>query len=89
MLAFAKRENAALEFVLEAVKGISWIIPDRSLAEELKSVAKAGYLRGADLWHLACACYLAPNPKEIAFLTLDARQREVAERLGFPTPLFG
>lgn len=89
ILAFAKRENVALETVLEAVKGISWVIPDRSLAEEIKSVAEAGYLRGADLWHLACARYLTPNPKEIAFLTLDARQREVAKKLGFPTPLFG
>src|SRR5438552_18315649 len=35
--AFAKREKLALESVLEATKGISWIIPDRSLAGEIKS----------------------------------------------------
>ena len=87
-LAFAKREKLAPGAFLEAIKGISWIIPDRSLADELKSIADLGYLRGADLWHVACACYLAPNPKGIAFLTRDARQREVAERIGFQTPLF-
>jgi len=54
----------------------------------LKSVAELGSLRGADLWHLACACYLAPNPEDITFLTRDTRQREVAEKLGFETPLF-
>jgi len=86
--AFAKREKLALESVLEATKGISWIIPDRSLAGEIKAIAELGYVRGADLWHLACACYLAPNPKDITFLTRDARQREVAGRLGFETPLF-
>lgn len=65
--------------------GISWIIPDRPLDDEIVRVLTAGYVRGADCWHLATALYLAPDPAEIAFLTLDDRQRAVADSLGFET----
>ena len=41
------------------------------------------FLRGADLWHLACACYLAPDPKDLDFLTANERQQEIAKELGF------
>ena len=44
----------------------------------------AGYLRGADLWHLASALYLAGNPRNLPFITLDERQEVVARKLGFP-----
>ena len=44
----------------------------------------AGYLRGADLWHVATALYVTPEPGEISFITLDRRQRNVAMALGFP-----
>ena len=37
----------------------------------------------ADLWHVACALFLSPNPTDITFLTLDKPQRDVARRLGF------
>jgi hypothetical protein len=40
---------------------LAWILPDRSLGPELGIVLNAGYLRGADLWRLACAYYLAGN----------------------------
>jgi len=40
-------------------------------------------LKGADLWHLACAVFLAANPRELVFLTLDQRQKTVAAKLGF------
>lgn len=36
---------------------ISWVIPVRPLTGELNSVLAAGYLRGADLWHVAVAIY--------------------------------
>jgi len=39
----------------------------------------------ADLWHVACALYLAESPRELPFFTLDQRQVAVARRLGFPT----
>lgn len=39
--------------------------------------------RGADLWHVASALYVAPSPADLYFLTLDERQRSVAATLGF------
>ena len=85
-LAVARREELPPEKAREALDAIRWVLPDRSLRPELERVIAVDYVRGADLWHLACACYLAPAPHELPFLTRDARQREVAGRLGFPTP---
>jgi predicted nucleic acid-binding protein len=64
---------------------ITWILPNRPLSREIERVSGTGYLRGADLWHLACALFVAPDPRELSFLTLDKRQREIAAGLGFPT----
>lgn len=50
--AFARRE---LGFDAAAPSDIEWIIPDRSLTREFEVALAAGYLRGADLWHLATA----------------------------------
>jgi len=44
-----------------------------------------GDVRGADLWHLACALFLTSVPAQIGFLTLDQRQNELAAALGFQT----
>ena len=63
--------------------GIDWILPTRPLTSELTRALAAGRLRGADLWHLACALYVAPSPAELGFLTLDRRQAGVARALGF------
>jgi hypothetical protein len=63
---------------------ISWVLPDRPLSQEIGKALAVGYLRGADLWHVACALYLVETPGEISFITLDDRQRGVAESLGFP-----
>ena len=62
---------------------IKWVLPDRPLSVEIIRVLRAGYLRGADLWHLATAMYVTPEPRALTFLTLDRRQEEVAEELGF------
>ena len=35
------------------------MLPDRPLTHECTKALTAGYLRGADLWHVACALYLA------------------------------
>lgn len=64
-------------------KGISWVTPDRPLHAEIERVLTAGYVRGADCWHLANALYLADDPSSITFLTLDVRQASVARKLGF------
>ena len=81
--AFA-REN--LPFEESAVAGIEWILPNRTLASEFAAVLEAGYLRGADLWHVAVALYVAPQAPDVSFATLDTRQSAVAEALGFPLP---
>ena len=57
----------------------------RSLRDEFIRVLRAGYVRGADCFHLAVALSLAPIPGELTFLTLDKRQRDVAATLGFAT----
>lgn len=62
---------------------IAWVLPDRTLGPEIGQVLSTGYLRGADLWHLACALYVAEDPKDLSFVTLDERQRELAAILGF------
>jgi predicted nucleic acid-binding protein len=67
----------------ELFASLAWILPDRPLGAEIARVLGAGYVRGADCWHLATALYLAEEPGTIAFLTLDARQAKVASILGF------
>ena len=64
--------------------GIGWVLPQRPLSPEIGRVMAAGYVRGADLFHLACALHVYG---ELAgdFLTLDAAQREIAGALGFTT----
>lgn len=87
MLAFGKRESIERDLLWEALKGLSWVIPEKSIFEECRRVVPYGYSKGADLWHLACACYLCPSTAELAFLTLDEQQRNLAARLGFQAPL--
>ena len=64
---------------------VSWIIPGRPLSAEIERVLEAGYIRGADCWHLASALHFSPNTTEITFLTLDERQRTIAEKMEFQT----
>lgn len=66
-----------------ALDRIVWVTPDRPLHGEIERVLGAGYVRGADCWHLASALFLADEPGDISFLTLDARQSSVARKLGF------
>ncbi len=64
---------------------IGWILPDQPLSQEISAVLAAGYLRGAHLWHLACALYVVDRPQDMSFVTLDSGQWAVAEALGFAT----
>jgi hypothetical protein len=53
----------------------------------MREAVDVGRLRGADLWHVACALFVAGSARgDLAFLSRDAAQRTVAKRLGFPTP---
>ncbi|MGH7664263.1 MAG: PIN domain-containing protein [Gemmatimonadaceae bacterium] len=74
-----------VEWDSAVLAALSWIIPDRPLHAEIARVLEAGYVRGADCWHLATALYLAEDPATVSFLTLDERQEEVAHALGFGT----
>lgn len=76
-----RREGREVAAALLA--GIKWIIPSVPLSAEIDRVLDAGYVRGADCWHLAVALYVAPRPRDLTFLTLDAHQRAVAKKLGF------
>src|SRR5262249_3367525 len=68
----------------DLLSGFIWIYPNRQLTAEYRRILAAGTLKGADLWHVACALFLSPDPKELAFLTLDRPQKTVARALGFP-----
>ncbi len=72
-----------LDFQNHWLEGIRWISHHTSLTQEYETVLEAGYLRGADLWHVATALHLWKNPSEIGFFTLDLKQHEVARKLGF------
>lgn len=78
----AAREGAAGADVDRIVAGISWVLPTRPLGSECARILRAGYLRGADLWHLACAVYLSEILVPVSVLTLDERQRHVAAAAG-------
>jgi len=71
----------------DLLAGVGWILPDRRLTAEIERVLAVRHLRGADLWHVATALYLAESPAEVDFLTLDSAQREAAAALGFATPV--
>jgi hypothetical protein len=76
------REGVA-EDGMQLMSWVTWVYPNRSLEPEFTRVLAHGYVRGADLWHLACALFLVTDPSEIVFATLDRRQGEVAAALGF------
>lgn len=78
-----RREGVTTSALIdELLEPIAWITPARALSREIARVLAAGYVRGADCWHLATALYLASN-QAVTFLTLDDRQAEVAGVLGF------
>ena len=64
---------------------MKWVFPERALTAEFEQVLAGGQVKGADAWHLACALYVARDPRDLTFLTLDVRQRAAARRVGFAT----
>ncbi len=62
---------------------VTWVYPNRPLTDEFDRIGSSSYLKGADLWHLACALFLSPGGKDLVFLTLDKRQKQAAAKLGF------
>ena len=78
--AFARED---LVFPPAILSGIEWILPDRVLTPEFATALQAGYLRGADLWHVAMALYISPDPGDLSFVSLDVKQQAVVQALGF------
>lgn len=66
-----------------ALDRVWWVLPERTLGSEFETVLAAGYLRGADLWHVACCLYLIERGVgPVHFVTADVRQAEVAVAVG-------
>ncbi|HEY6104243.1 MAG TPA: PIN domain-containing protein [bacterium] len=65
---------------------MTWVHANRPLTPEYERIIRAGYIKGADMWHLAHAIFLAPDGMGLDFMTLDQRQREVASMLGLGVP---
>ena len=72
-------------FEATRLAGVDWVMPNRPLSPEIALVLDTGYMRGADLWHLATALFIAPDPGAMFFVTLDKRQDAAASILGFRT----
>jgi predicted nucleic acid-binding protein len=82
LLAAAEREGLRSR-AQSFVEPIHFVFPDRRLSAEIDAVLAHGYVRGADLHHLATALFVFDEPTGAFFLTLDARQEAVAGALGF------
>lgn len=65
---------------------VTWVYANRPLSPEYERISRAGFIKGADMWHLAHALFLAPDGTGLDFVTLDQGQREVASHLGFRVP---
>ena len=85
LLAVFNREGRPLAEADPMLDAVSLITSSgTSLVEECTQVLELGYLRGADLWHLASAVYVAGSHRgELLFISLDDRQRGHAKKLGF------
>lgn len=75
-----RRERIALPE--SPLLGVQLIGAPDPLSQEIQEVLGAGYLRGADCWHVAVALNYSPD-RDLTFLSLDKAQRAVAAKLGF------
>jgi hypothetical protein len=84
LLATLQREGRPLSEADLFLDAVSLVHPGRSLASECKQILEYGYLRGADLWHLATALFLAGRERDqLLFVSLDNLQRGQARQIGF------
>ena len=63
---------------------VDWVLPAEPLSSEVSAILEAGYGRGADVWHLACALWVHQRVGGVRFLTLDERQAALARAVGLP-----
>lgn len=80
-LASALRREG-IELPESPLRGAQMIGAPDPLTSEIQEVLGAGYLRGADCWHVAVALNYSPD-RDLTFLSLDKAQRTVAAKLGF------
>ena len=79
------REGRAFDYATWLSR-VFWVFPNRSLGGEMDEALRVRYLRSGDLLHIATALYAVSNYGiELAFITLDNAQRELAAGLGFVT----
>ena len=76
-----KREDVDEE-ATGVLGAVDWVFPAEALSAEVSEVLAAGYARGADVWHLACALWLHRRLGDLEFLTLDVRQGDLARAVG-------
>lgn len=77
-----KREGLDFDKTKTLLQSLTLVQSDGSLEKEILEALKAGYVRGADLHHLATALYLDPGKKQLRFFTLDENQKKVAKAAG-------
>ena len=80
-------EREGMAFDPGSISRIGWVNPTRPLGSEMaEAIANGGYLKGADLWHVATALFVDDSvPGKLSFITLDINQKTVAANLGFGT----
>ncbi|MCB0317501.1 MAG: type II toxin-antitoxin system VapC family toxin [Bdellovibrionales bacterium] len=79
------REEKNLDLVEKVLSNIQIFSPNKSILPECERVLSHGYLRGADLYHLACALAIDPSALEMDFISADKKQIKIAKSLGFKT----
>lgn len=80
--AFVRHQRTDYRTVLDPIE---WISPGRRLTDEMDQVLSGGYLRGADLYHVATALLVSADFPDFTFATMDFQQLEVARRVGLKT----
>lgn len=78
-----RREGRAFAAAKEFIDNVSLYFSDRSYEPEYQTIARLGYLRGADALHLATAMDFDPGCKKTVFFTADEQQKKLAQLIGF------
>lgn len=84
VMAASKREGVSLKDANALIASVNIISPPHILVGEVKRVLSVGYLRGADLAHVATALWISRDePSNLYFLSFDNAQMKLAGELGF------
>ncbi len=82
-MSVGKRENISLGKISQELQKINFVTEIPELELICDRILKFGYCRGADLHHLACACFLDPSGEDLFFASADQKQVDLAKKLGF------